>query len=53
MESILSVLAVAGGLLILGWLVGPGPEQGKRAQPGQERSAERPLLANSESSEER
>jgi hypothetical protein len=35
MDSVLSVLAMAGGLLILGWLVGPGNDQGKHARPGE------------------
>jgi hypothetical protein len=41
MDSVLSVLAMAGGLLILGWLVGPGKARGKHARPGEEPPAER------------
>lgn len=40
MDSVLSVLAVGGGLLVLGWLVGSGL-QGKDARPGEEPPAER------------
>jgi len=34
MDSILNVLAMVGGLLVLGWLVGSGDEQGKQARAG-------------------
>jgi hypothetical protein len=41
MDSVLSVLAMVGALLVLGWLVGPGDEQGKHARPGEEPPPER------------
>ena len=51
MDSVLNVLAMVGGLLVLGWLVGSGDEKGKRARPGQEPSRER-LTVQSEPFEE-
>jgi hypothetical protein len=36
MDSVLSVLAMVGGLLVLGWLVGSGDEQGKHARSVEE-----------------
>jgi hypothetical protein len=42
MDSLLSVLAMVGGLLVLGWLVGSGDEQGTHARPGEEPQPERP-----------
>ena len=35
--SVLSVLGMVGSLLVLGWLVGPGNEQGRHAGPPTER----------------
>lgn len=52
MDSALTVLAMVGGLLVLGWLVGSGDEQGKHARPREEPSPER-LHARSEPFEER
>jgi hypothetical protein len=36
MDSVLNVLAMVGGLLVLGWLVGSGDEQGPHGRPGAE-----------------
>jgi hypothetical protein len=36
--NVLSVLAMVGCLLTLGWLVGPGEEQGQDERPAQEQS---------------
>jgi hypothetical protein len=52
MDSVLSVLAMVGGLLVLGWLVGSGDEQGKHARPGEVPAPER-FHARSEPFEER
>ncbi len=52
MDSVLSVLAMVGGLLVLWWLVGSGDEQGKHARPGEEPPPER-LHAQSGPLEER
>jgi hypothetical protein len=41
MDSVLSVLAMVGGFLVLGWLVGSGDEQGKYARSGEEPPPER------------
>ena len=41
MDSVLSVLAMVGGLLVLGWLVGSGDEPGTHARPGEEPPLER------------
>jgi hypothetical protein len=41
MDSILNVLAMVGGLLVLGWLVGSGDEQGKQARAGADPPPER------------
>lgn len=51
MDGLLNVLAMIGALLVLGWLVGSGDEQGKPA-PREELSPER-LQAQSEPSEKR
>jgi hypothetical protein len=37
MDSVLSVLAMVGCMLVLGWLVGSGDEQGTHEQPQEER----------------
>ncbi len=41
MDSILNVLAMVGGLLVLGWLVGSGDEQGNQARAGNDPPPER------------
>jgi hypothetical protein len=41
MDSVLSVLAMVGALLVLGWLVGTGDEQGKHPRRGDEPQPER------------
>jgi len=41
MDSVLSVLAMVGGLLLLAWLVGSGDEQGNRGRPREEPPRER------------
>lgn len=41
MDSVLNVLAMVGGLLVLGWLVGSGDDQGKHARLGEEPPPER------------
>jgi hypothetical protein len=41
MDSILSILAMVGCLLVLGWLVGSGDEPGTHARPGGEPLPER------------
>ena len=51
MDSVLNVLAMVGGLLVLGWLVGSDDEQGKHARLGEEPSPER-LTVQSEPFEE-
>ena len=52
MDSVLSILAMIGGLLVLGWLVGSGDEQGQHARPGEEPPPER-FHTRSEPFEER
>jgi hypothetical protein len=52
MDSLLNVLAMVGALLVLGWLVGSGDEQGEPAPAREELSPKR-LQAQSEPSEER
>jgi hypothetical protein len=52
MYSLLNVLAMVGALLVLGWLVGSGDEQGEPAPAREDLSPER-LQAQSEPSEER
>ena len=37
MDSVLSVLAMVGCMLVLGWLVGSGDEHGTPEQPQDER----------------
>jgi hypothetical protein len=37
MDSVLSVLAMVGCMLVLGWLVGSGDERGTHEQPQEER----------------
>jgi len=41
MDSVLSVLAMVGGLLVLGWFAGSGDEQGKQERPEEEPPPER------------
>ena len=41
MDSVLNVLAMIGGLLVLGWLVGSGNEHGGQPQARDEPSPER------------
>ena len=41
MDSVLSVLAMVGCMLILGWLVGSGDEQGTHERPQEEPLPER------------
>jgi len=36
MDSVLNVLAMVGGRLVLGWLVGSGGDDGAHARPGTE-----------------
>ena len=40
MDSVLSVLAMVGCLLVVGWLVGSGKEPGTLAGPGEDPSPE-------------
>ena len=41
MDSVLSVLAMVGSLLVLWWLVGSRDERGKYKRPGEEPAPER------------
>ena len=52
MDSVLSVLAMVGCLLVLGWIVGSGKEPGTLAGPGEDPSPEH-LHAKSGPFEER
>lgn len=52
MDSVLSVLAMVGALLVLGWLIGPGDEHGKHARAEDKPQPER-LHAQSGPFEER
>jgi hypothetical protein len=36
MDSLLNILAMVGGLLVLGWVVGSGEKQGQPAQASEE-----------------
>jgi hypothetical protein len=40
MDSVLSVLAMVGCLLVLGWIVGSGKEPGTLGRPGEDPSPE-------------